>query len=881
MPSIRIIGAGSIGNHLAHAARSRGWSVVLTDIDPAALARARDDIYPSRYGAWDPEIVLRDTRDAFADKADVVFIGTPPDTHVGLALATLEQVTPRILLIEKPLAGPDLADCQTLAEVATRRGVHALVGYNHRLGANTRSTEEILRSGRLGTVVTISARIREHWAGIFKAHRWLSGPAASYLGYSARGGGACGEHSHGINIWQHFAEIAGAGRVAEVSAMLDMVREGDAAYDRACYLSLKTTEGLVGDVIQDVVTLPVEKSARIQGSKGFVEWRVNYRPDCDAVLSGDSGGPTEEKLINKTRADDFKAEIDHLADMLAGNVASSPISLERGLDTMMVIAAAFQIPRGTPCRAHRLVERPRSGSDQVKASRVVMVTSFRFEDLFIYDLANNHQGDVAHASAIVSEMGRVTREAGARAALKFQFRQLDTFIHPDFQHRTDLKYVKRFTETKLSMDDFANLAAKAKQAGMLTMSTPFDEESVDIICEMGLDVIKVASASADDRPLLEKIAQVNKPVVVSTAGLRSDEIDWLVNFLDTERVDFALMHCVALYPTPNDKLQLNQIRYLKERYPEIPIGWSTHESPDSLSPVQLAYSLGARLFERHVGINTSAYKLNAYSSTPDQVAAWLSAFRAAKAMIGAAERPPAPLEETMTLKDLKRGVFATRAIAAGETIGRADVFFAIPMQDEQMISGLFRPGMVADRDYGAREALRETIGTQEANDQQLIYQIMLQVRGILNSAGVHINEDASIEISHHYGLRRFREYGAVIITCINRDYAKKLVIQLPRQKHPYHFHKQKEETFQLLAGDLEIVKDGERFAMRPGDTLLVEPNQWHKFHTLDGCIFEEISTTHHNSDSFYEDPAIARLDRTQRKTGVDTWLTYFRARHNL
>ncbi len=509
-----------------------------------------------------------------------------------------------------------------------------------------------------------------------------------------------------------------------------------------------------------------------------------------------------------------------------------------------------------------------------------MVASFRFEDLAIYDLANNHQGDLAHASNIVSEMGRVSREAKVHAALKFQFRQLETFIHPDFKTRTDLKYVKRFSETKLSMDAFADLAVKVKAAGMLTMSTPFDEESVDIICDMGLDVIKVASCSADDRPLLEKIAQVNKPVVVSTAGLRNDEIDWLVNFLETERVDFALMHCVALYPTPDNKLQLNQIRYFKERYPEVPIGWSTHEAPGNLAAVQLAYALGARLFERHVGINTDKYKLNGYSSTPEQVAAWLASWQEARAMMGAAsERPPAPLEETQTLDELKRGVYAVRAIPKGTKVTRADVFFAMPVQEKQMTSGLFRTGMVADRDYAEREALGAGIAGQEVGDDQLVYQIMLQVRGMLAKAGIQINEDASIEISHHYGLRRFREYGAVIITCVNRVYAKKLVVQLPRQKHPYHFHKQKEETFQLLAGDLELFKDGQRFEMKPGDTILVEPNEWHKFHTLDGCIFEEISTTHHNNDSFYEDPSIARLERAERKTAVDSWLTYFRARH--
>src|SRR5690606_20155154 len=134
---------------------------------------------------------------------------------------------------------------------------------------------------------------------------------------------------------------------------------------------------------------------------------------------------------------------------------------------------------------------------------------------------------------------------------------------------------------------------------------------------------------------------------------------------------------------------------------------------------------------------------------------------------------------------------------------------------------------------------------------------------------IHINEDASIEISHHYGLRRFREYGAVIVTCINRSYAKKLVIQLPRQKHPYHHHKQKEETVQLLDGDMEIVKNGERISLRPGDTFLVEPNASHKFHTLDGAIVEEVSTTHFNNDSFYEDPEIAKKERHERKTQVD------------
>jgi predicted dehydrogenase len=221
-------------------------------------------------------------------------------------------------------------------------GVFAAVGYNHCLGTNTMAVEELIHSGLLGQLKTISARTREHWSGIFAAHPWLSGPMDSYLGYSHRGGGATGEHSHAINIWQHFAHVAGAGRVREVSANLDVVSGGGLEYDQLAFIALKTEHGLLGDVIQDVITFPAEKLARLQGNDGFVEWRVNYRPGHDAVLSSKNGGPLEERLIKKTRADDFRAEIDHLALILEGKVSHSPIELGRGLDTLMVIAAAFR-----------------------------------------------------------------------------------------------------------------------------------------------------------------------------------------------------------------------------------------------------------------------------------------------------------------------------------------------------------------------------------------------------------------------------------------------------------------------------------------------------------------------------------------------------------
>jgi sialic acid synthase SpsE/mannose-6-phosphate isomerase-like protein (cupin superfamily) len=509
-----------------------------------------------------------------------------------------------------------------------------------------------------------------------------------------------------------------------------------------------------------------------------------------------------------------------------------------------------------------------------------MMKKFNFSELFIYDLANNHQGDLQHGLKVVNAIGKETREASVRAAFKFQFRQLETFIHPNFKGNTELPHISRFESTKMSMEGYRCLAEEVKKNGMLTMSTPFDEESVDVLCDMDLDIIKVGSCSAFDKPLLKKIARANKPVVISTAGLRLNQIDWIVSFFDSEGISFAIMHCVALYPTPKEKLLLNQITLLKQRYPDVPIGFSTHEDPNELMAIQFAEAKGAELFERHVGVETDDIKLNGYSSTPLQIQKWLVSYKQAKTMGGPTERVPSPAAEMDSLKSLKRGVYLNKTVKKGDKLSEEDVFFAMPCLGEQLSSGDWQNGFIAEQDYLQNTALSSGVLKLESSHEEIIYQIMLQVKGLLNSARISINQDSSIEISHHYGLERFREFGAIIIDCINRKYCKKLLIQLPRQKHPYHYHAKKEETFQLLAGDVEIVLEGRKIKLNPGDTCLVKPGEWHKFHTLDGAVIEEISTTHYNNDSFYEDPKISQLERTMRKTNVDNWLNYFRKQHD-
>ncbi len=338
---VKILGAGSIGNHLANAARRLDWSVDIVDLDPAALQRTRAEIYPSRYGVWDDEIGLFPPDNAPCGGYDLICIGTPPDSHMPLARAAVAE-RPKAVLVEKPLCGPDLAGAQELSDEAAAAGVAVFVGYDHVVGRAARMVSSLLGSGAIGVVTTIDVEFREYWGGIFSAHPWLDGPWDTYLGFTSRGGGALGEHSHAANLWQHFAHAAGAGRVSQIEATLDFVRDGRVDYDRLCLMSMRTENGLLGRCVQDVVTQPPRKWARVQGTDGYIEWHCSAEPGVDFVSGQLCGGERLEERVVKTRADDFIEELSHIVDALSSDPSLSPISLARGLDTALVIAAALR-----------------------------------------------------------------------------------------------------------------------------------------------------------------------------------------------------------------------------------------------------------------------------------------------------------------------------------------------------------------------------------------------------------------------------------------------------------------------------------------------------------------------------------------------------------
>jgi len=494
-------------------------------------------------------------------------------------------------------------------------------------------------------------------------------------------------------------------------------------------------------------------------------------------------------------------------------------------------------------------------------------------NLFVLEMANNHMGDIQHGIRVIQTFGKVCRNHPRfQFAFKLQYRDLDTFIHPAAKGRDDIKYVKRFSETRLSRAEFDLLIAEMRKEGFLAISTPFDEKSVDLIEEQNLDIIKIASCSFSDWPLLERIVQTNKPIIASTAGAQLEEIDRVISFFTHRNKEFAILHCIGEYPTADDHLHLSQISFLRTRYPGVRIGFSTHESPDNTDIIKLAIALGATVFEKHVGVPTNAYALNAYSASPEQVDAWLSAAGYAQLLCGVGDtRLPHNPDETASLRSLRRGMFAKRPLRKGETIHDGDIYFAFPPSATQLTANDYSKytRLTATADIPVDAAIAPD-NCQQVDMREKIWNIAQKVKALFTEHNITIPGGTDLEISHHYGLENFDQYGLTMLTVVNRGYCKKLLVVLPGQWHPEQYHNQKEETFHILAGEINLELDKASQILKRGDVITVEPGVRHAFTSKSGAIIEEISSTHFMNDSHYTDETIAR--NPDRKTFLTYWM---------
>jgi len=313
-----------------------------------------------------------------------------------------------------------------------------------------------------------------------------------------------------------------------------------------------------------------------------------------------------------------------------------------------------------------------------------------FENLFILELANNHWGRLERGLKIVNDFAQVVKFNNVRAAIKLQFRDVDSFVHEDFKGNTELRYVSKTEATRLSKADFRTLAMRIKEQGCIPMATPFDEASVELCEELDFPIIKIASSDLNDWFLIERIAKTKRPVIVSTGGSSLKDLDDLVSFFANRNIPLAINHCVSIYPSEDGELELNQIDFLKQRYPHNVIGFSTHEYGDWHSSMLLSYAKGARTWERHIDIEADGIPVSSYCSLPHQIDAWFKAYHKAIEMCGGestTKRIPKK-KEMAYLDGLIRGVYAKRDLPVGYEVHHRnlnrDFYLAIPLRKGQL-----------------------------------------------------------------------------------------------------------------------------------------------------------------------------------------------------
>jgi len=336
-----------------------------------------------------------------------------------------------------------------------------------------------------------------------------------------------------------------------------------------------------------------------------------------------------------------------------------------------------------------------------------------FENLFILELANNHWGSLERGKKIVREFAKVVKENKVKASIKLQFRDVDNFIHKDFKEeglgedimnlKKRSRYIQKTSKTKLTYNEFKELIEYIKKHDCIPMATPFDEKSVDWCVEMNLPIIKIASSDINDWVLLNKIASTKKPVIISTGGANDKQIDDVVSFFVHRNIPISINHCVSKYPSEDDELELNQIDYLKNKYPKLVIGLSTHEYHDWHSSMLISYAKGARTWERHIDIpypkGHEQKEVSSYCSLPHQIDEWFKAYTKAVIMCGTSSdvRRIIDEKESYYLESLYRGLYLKRDMKFGETLTIDDLYSAIPYQKEI--------GHISSRDFIEKDSV--------------------------------------------------------------------------------------------------------------------------------------------------------------------------------
>lgn len=227
------------------------------------------------------------------------------------------------------------------------------------------------------------------------------------------------------------------------------------------------------------------------------------------------------------------------------------------------------------------------------------------EPFIIAEVGQNHQGELD----IAREYIRILAFEGADA-VKFQTRNNTYLFSPD-AYAAPYESENAFASTygahrehlELKPEWLPILKEDCVKHGVKFMSTPFDEPSLELLEQVDVDILKIASFDLGNLPLINRIAKMGKPVVLSVGGGKHDQIRSSVDVLLSHHDEVAVLHCVSEYPCEYNRLGLDEIERLIQEFPGCVVGSSDHFNGTLSGPV--AYLKGARVFEKHVTLNRS------------------------------------------------------------------------------------------------------------------------------------------------------------------------------------------------------------------------------------------------------------------------------------
>ena len=292
----------------------------------------------------------------------------------------------------------------------------------------------------------------------------------------------------------------------------------------------------------------------------------------------------------------------------------------------------------------------------------------------IAELSANHGGDYATAVRIVEESAKTGADA-----IKLQTYTADTItIDSDaapFRHGDDSLWAgttlhKLYQDAYTPWDWQPKLKALAESLGMDCFSSPFDPSAVDFLMGMNVPAFKVASFELVDLPLIRRMAETGRPLIISTGMGTPEEIDEAVKAAQgANATGIALLKCTSAYPSPPEALNLGAIPAMAERW-GLPIGLSDHTTGESV-PVA-AVALGACIVEKHITLDHEhATPDSPFSLDPVEFKRMVDAIRVAEKALAGDQLGPTPQE--LESRRFRRSLFVVEDIAAGEALTERNI----------------------------------------------------------------------------------------------------------------------------------------------------------------------------------------------------------------